>query len=59
MNKRELAKDFVVALISSGKIDTAQSSVQTYFDIISMLERNEDATQHIDVSEPYDPFKDA
>ena len=28
MNKRELAKDFVVALISSGKIDTAQSSVQ-------------------------------
>ena len=34
MNKRELAKDFVVALISSGKIDTAQSAVQTYFDII-------------------------
>ena len=32
MNKRELAKDFVVALISSGKIDTAQSSVQTYFE---------------------------
>ena len=59
MNNRELAKDFVVALISSGKIDTAQSSVQTYFDIISMLERNEDAPQHIDVSEPYDPFKDA
>lgn len=59
MNKRELAKDFVVALINSGKIDTAQSAVQTYFDIISMLERNEDAQQHIDVSEPYDPFKDA
>ena len=59
MNKRELYKDFGVALIRCGKIDTEQSSVQTYFDIISMLERNEDAPQHIDVSEPYDPFKDA
>lgn len=56
MNKYELAKDFVLAFINNGSITTPSQAVQTYYDIINMLERNEPEA-HTSQSEPYEPFK--
>lgn len=60
MTVQEVAKDFVVALISAGKITSESQAVQSYFDIKKMLS----ASPKTDTITPdhnktsYDPFKD-
>ncbi|BDE83769.1 hypothetical protein CE91St52_05460 [Phascolarctobacterium faecium] len=60
MTVQEIAKDFVVALISAGKIASESQAVQSYLDIKNMLS----ASHKVDTITPdnnktsYDPFKD-
>lgn len=58
-NEQQIAKDFVCAFIASGQITSQESAVDSYYEMLSLLDSHAPAVEPIEPDGPtvYDPFE--